>query len=132
MKVAIVFTQNVCKMQLFVKESSWSNSRKTVFILEDKTDAYQSQYGNWSGIHINIPGRKERIPRNNRPYTWELSPSMWPVAIKYDRKRRELPRRRRNNARAIDFHGILLKDFGVYVNRRSTLSSSLSSVGRTE
>jgi hypothetical protein len=57
---------------------------------------------------------------------------MWPVDIKYERNRRELPRRRRNNARAIDFHGILLKGFGVYVNRRSTLSSSLSSVGRTE
>jgi hypothetical protein len=54
------------------------------------------------------------------------------VDIKYERNRRALPRRRRNNAMAIDFQGILLKDFGVYVNRRSTLSSSLSSVGRTE
>jgi hypothetical protein len=54
------------------------------------------------------------------------------VDIKYDRNRRALPRTRRNSARAIDFHGILLKDFGVYVNRRSMLSSSLSSVGITE
>jgi hypothetical protein len=35
------------------------------------------------------------------------------VNIKYDRKRSEHPRRRRNSARAIDFHGIFLRDFGV-------------------
>jgi hypothetical protein len=33
--------------------------------------------------------------------------------MKYERKRSEDPRRRRNNAKAIDFQGILLEDFGV-------------------
>jgi len=50
------------------------------------------------------------------------------VNIKYDRERSKIPMRRRKSARAIDFHGIFLCDFGVYVNRRL----SLSSVGRDE
>jgi hypothetical protein len=50
------------------------------------------------------------------------------VNIKYDRKRSEIPMMRRKSAKAIDFHGIFLCDFGVYLNRRL----SLSSVGRGE
>jgi hypothetical protein len=50
MQVAIAFidnfTQSVWKWPLFLQESSWNNSRKTIFMLEDETDAYQFQYSN--------------------------------------------------------------------------------------